>query len=71
MWVTSADHQLAMGVQVEMEHAGTIEWLVKRIGGEQSAEEMTALIQEMATRIAQDHLKELPDYYTRLKQVEG
>jgi len=53
--------QLAMGVKVEREHASTIRWLT---------DHPEATIDQAAEMIAQDHLKELPDYYTRLKAME-
>lgn len=58
--------QVGMGVKVEMEHKDTVKWLVEKLGGK--ADE--ALIKEVATKIAEDHLKEMPDYYTRLKAME-
>lgn len=50
--------QLRRGMEVEQEHLGTI----KNLAGKSDLE-ATALI-------AADHLKEYPDYYTRLKKVE-
>jgi len=41
--------QLAMGIEVEMEHTDN---------------------EEIAKRIAKDHLDEFPDYYTRLAKME-
>jgi hypothetical protein len=64
--------QLAMGREVEQEHAETIKWLIKKLspGPGLTDEITTKLLAETVERIAQDHLKELPDYYTRLKQME-
>lgn len=42
--------QLAMGVEVEMEHTDD---------------------PDIAREIAMDHLEEIPDYYTRLKEMEA
>lgn len=42
--------ELAMGIEVEMEHTGN---------------------KAIAKRISLDHLAELPDYYSRLKKMEG
>jgi hypothetical protein len=56
-------NEIEMGTKVEMEHKGTIEWLKKNC--------TTASMDEIARRIAQDHLRELPDYYTRLKKMES
>jgi hypothetical protein len=74
-WLVFADdRELAMGIEAEQEHAGTIRWLVDRVlltgGWEGPGYDVDRLVQEMATRIAQDHLKEVPDYYSRLKQME-
>jgi hypothetical protein len=54
--------QIEMGIKVEMEHRSTIEWLKSN---------PDATIEEAARHIALDHLKELPDYYSRLKQMEN
>lgn len=70
-WVRSAEEankELAMGIEVEKEHLGTIKWLIKELGGDSESQK---LIEETAKRIAQDHIKELPDYYTRLKEMES
>lgn len=50
--------ELRRGMEVEQEHLETI----KKLAGKSDLE-ATALI-------AADHLKEYPDYYTRLKEVE-
>ena len=50
--------ELGLGMKVEREHLE---------GGDYSEEEMKAKTQE----IAMDHLTEIPDYYTRLKKMEG
>jgi hypothetical protein len=52
--------QLRMGMEVEQEHLETL----KKAQSTIDPNEATALI-------ASDHLKELPDYYTRLKKMEG
>ena len=78
-WVVTAEHgkeaqdQLEMGIKVEMEHADTIRWLAKKLGPGPGYDEkaMEDLVKEAATKIAQDHLKELPDYYSRLKKMEA
>jgi hypothetical protein len=73
MWTAAAEHDpaLAMGIQVEMEHAGTIEWLIKQFNGNMTAEEMRAWFKTVAEKIARDHLKEMPDYYARLREMEA
>ena len=67
-WIKQAESdQIKMGIVVEKEHTDTIKWLVEKFGGEATED----IINEAAKRIAEDHLKELPDYYTRLKKMEG
>lgn len=51
------EDQIQMGEDVEREHF---------VGGGIPE----AKVREMAREIARDHLKELPDYYTRLKNIE-
>lgn len=53
--------ELARGLEVEREHAATLQWLIDNPG---------ANIDDAIERIARDHLKELPDYYTRLDAME-
>jgi hypothetical protein len=67
-----AQAELEAGKKVEMEHADTIKWLIEQLSHSSGKSDMPTdkLIHEVATRIAQDHLKELPDYYTRLKKME-
>lgn len=54
--------ELDMGRQVEMEHKATIEYLRKN---------PNAPLEKVVEMIARDHLKEIPDYYTRLKKMEA
>lgn len=54
-------NQLEMGKKVEMEHAQTIKQFMKE----------DVKVEEVAEAIAADHLKELPDYYSRLKKMEA
>jgi hypothetical protein len=61
--------ELAMGTEIEKEHLDTIKWLVEQLGGD--VKKFESLRDEAAERIARDHLKELPDYYTRLKKMES
>jgi hypothetical protein len=61
--------ELEMGRKVEQEHTDTLNWLLKEVNA--PAERLEALRTEAIQRIAQDHLKELPDYYTRLKAMES
>ena len=67
-WTIKAESdQLKMGIVVEKEHVDTIKWLAEKLGGEANE----GLINEVAQRIAQDHLNEIPDYYSRLKEMEN
>jgi hypothetical protein len=53
--------EIAKGIEVEKEHSDTIEWAEKH---------PDATVEEVAKRIAEDHVGEIPDYYTRLKKME-
>jgi len=53
--------QLALGIEVEKEHASTVAWLRKH---------PEASLDDAAAHIAIDHLNELPDYYTLLDKME-
>lgn len=55
----SKDKELEMGKKVEMEHAGTIKSIAPDVD-----------VEGVAKLIAKDHLKEIPDYYTRLIKME-
>jgi hypothetical protein len=65
--------ELAMGKKAEMEHAATIEWIMSKLGPGPGYDEKTkkGFIEEVVTKIAEDHLKEMPDYYSRLEQMES
>lgn len=54
--------QLAAGRKVEMEHKATIEYLRKN---------PNTPLEKVVEMIARDHLKEFPDYYTRLDKMEA
>jgi len=56
-----SDSELAMGIEVEKEHVGTLEKLVK---GEIS-------LAQAPEYIAKDHLQEDPKYYTKLVAMES
>lgn len=63
------EKQLQQGIEVEKEHLGSIKWLIEQLeSGE--PREIQSLIDEAVKKIAQDHLNELPDYYTRLEKME-
>ena len=65
--VVEADNEVAMGVNVEKEHAGTLKWITERVNGQLTDD----VLNEAVRKIVSDHLKERPDYYTKLKEVEG
>jgi hypothetical protein len=58
--------QLEKGEQVESEHAET----VKKIKDSIKDGKVTLTDEEIFKLIAEDHLKELPDYYTKLEKIE-
>ena len=67
-WVSAADKsELEMGIAVEKEHAGTIKKLLEKAGLKAD----DAILQEAFKMIAEDHLREMSDYYTRLKKMEA
>lgn len=61
-WVTSPFdvEQLRMGLEVELEH-----------GAHDPETDVTGDDPVLTAKIAWAHLKELPDYYTRLAVMEG
>ena len=67
---TEPKSELDLGTGVEMEHADTIRWIFDNITGPE-AKIPDGFVEEVATKIAQEHLKEMPDYYTRLKEMEN
>jgi hypothetical protein len=62
--------QMAMGRKVEKEHTETLRWLIRELGSDGPARPVEQLVEEAIGRIAEDHLRELPDYYTRLARME-
>jgi len=62
--------QIKMGVEVEMEHAHTIRWIFDNITGPET-KMPDGFIKNVAKKIAEDHLAELDDYYTKLKDMES
>lgn len=67
-WYTkvSSSSELDMGIAIEMEHLGT----VKKIKDSIIDGKITMTDEEICRSIAEEHLEELPDYYTRLKRME-
>jgi len=64
--------ELSMGHEVEKEHTETIKWLIQKLSPGPGLTDAISkqLLDEAIDRIAQDHLKELSDYYTRLHKME-
>ena len=62
--------EMTMGRKVEKEHTETLKWLVRELGSDGPARPTEQLLEEAIGRIAEDHLRELPDYYTRLARIE-
>ena len=67
MWLKNAADELAMGVKVEAEHAGT----VAKIKASIKDGKITMSDEDIYKSIAGDHLKEFGDYYTRLAKMEA
>lgn len=57
--------EMAMGIEVEKEHADIYNVLKKMFG-----EDIPWTLEEFSSMIAKGHFKELPDYYSRLKKME-
>ncbi|TRZ80205.1 hypothetical protein D4R86_04710 [bacterium] len=58
--------ELDMGMKVEREHMDVYNEINKILG-----EDMPWTKEEFCEKIARAHLKELKDYYTRLKKMEN
>lgn len=58
--------QLKMGVEIEKEHAPTLQKIKNSIKDGQ----ITMSPEDVYASIAQDHLREFGDYYTRLQKIE-
>ena len=58
--------EMEMGIEVEKEHSDIYNQLKKMFG-----EDIPWTLDEFAKKIAKGHFKELKDYYTRLKNMEG
>jgi len=59
-------NELSMGIKVEKEHLNVYNELKDIMG-----DKMPWTEDEFAEKIARAHLKEMKDYYTRLKKMEG
>jgi len=64
--------ELEMGVKVEREHMDVYNEIKKILGDDMIlGEDMPWTKEEFCEKIARAHLKELKDYYTRLKKMEN
>lgn len=64
--------EMEMGVNVESEHSDIYDELENWLKTEfKEYKKMPWTKTEFFKKIAEDHLKELPDYYTRLKKMEN
>jgi hypothetical protein len=66
-WLKRAVDELAMGVKVEAEHAPT----VAKIQGSIKDGKITMSDEDIYKSIAEDHLNEFSDYYTKLAKMES
>ena len=57
--------------QIAKKHKVSVAEIEKEHAMGVSVEQEHTKNKKMASEIARDHLKELPDYYTRLKKVEN
>ena len=62
----STESQLKLGIKKESEHQDTYDFLKKYV--QETGELPEAKV--FFTKIAQDHTKEISDYYTRLEIME-
>ena len=60
--------ELIAGIKIEAEHGATYTWMRKYVEAHSGKFPPVA---EYFARIAADHLKEIPDYYTRLAEMEA
>lgn len=60
--------QLEMGIKVESEHGDVYEYIDNYL--ESFNVPMPCSKEEFYKKIAQAHLREMPDYYTRLQKME-
>jgi len=63
------EDELKMGVEVESEHADTLDFFKKLL--KKNDVEMPISDEEFFKMIALAHLREMKDYYTKLKAMEG
>jgi hypothetical protein len=65
----SPDDQLKMGIEIESEHGDIYEYLEDFLNSKDLKMPLTK--KDFYKKIAEAHLKEIPDYYTRLKKMES
>lgn len=65
----SPDDQLQMGIKIESEHGDIYEYFEDFLNSKNIKMPLTK--KDFYKKIAEAHLKELPDYYTRLKKIES
>ena len=66
---TDTESEKDMGLKVEEEHRETLEKLIKKLSPEIDEESLNDLVAVGIEGIADDHLKEHEDYYTKLKSL--
>lgn len=64
---TAEAEQLVMGIEVEKEHADTVQFIRDYYEENGSFPDNDVIFEH----IAKDHLKEMSDYYTKLKAMEA
>lgn len=68
--------QIRMGEKVEAEHIGNkksregLKKNLNKIHGKINSKQEKSAAKKAEVGISKDHLRELPDYYTRLKKME-
>lgn len=63
--------ELEMGIKIESEHGDVYDDLKKWIDDNKINVDMPFSEKEFYEKIAKAHLREMPDYYTRLTKMEG
>lgn len=64
----SEDTQLEMGIKIESEHNDVYEFMEKYL--KDNDLDMPISKREFYEKIAKAHLREMPDYYTKLAKME-
>lgn len=65
----SNNSELEKGIKIESEHFDVYEYLDKYLDSYNVP--MPCSKEEFYKKIAEAHLREIPDYYTRLEKMEG